>query len=112
MPELTEQRSAEGLPPLARGILDDSWIYNDAVGITPARAGNTLSQIKLAGWHRDHPRSRGEYILPGSLHEKPLGSPPLARGIPAINTKYSNLRGITPARAGNTAPTSTAPVVL
>ena len=49
---------------------------------TPAYAGNTSDPSSTIPVFRDHPRLRGEYgRLPVPLIV-PVGSPPLARGIP------------------------------
>ena len=70
-----------GSPPLARGIRCRCRRVLRGRGITPACAGNTY----LVGhvFHRtgDHPRLRGEYLIPYGLSNGLLGSPPLARGI-------------------------------
>ena len=51
---------------------------------------------------RDHPRSRGVYppLLPRCTF--PLGSSPLARGLPLVPMTRTSARGIIPARAGFT----------
>ena len=91
-----------GSPPLARGI-HKKWHCNYLLnGITPARAGNTQSQEPFFSFYRDHPRSRGEYGFVCGFSFLWMGSPPLARGIPDFLLFLQNLRGITPARAGNT----------
>ena len=59
--------------------------------------------------HRDHPRSRGEYVI-GNLGRGTLsGSSPLSRGIRGPGCSRYRRRGIIPALAGNTTPSTTSP---
>ena len=58
--------------------------------------------MSLCQRERDHPRLRGEYDLPPSGDMQRAGSPPLARGILAVNCIDRINYGITPACAGNT----------
>ena len=91
-----------GSPPLARGIrigFDDN---TDAIGITPACAGNTLIIRKFYVGLRDHPRLRGEYWTDLLLRSPFKGSPPLARGILYDKVALLHDLRITPACAGNT----------
>ena len=93
-----------GSSPLARGLLratTDHWI---AHGIIPARAGFTpwRCENRAAAW--DHPRSRGVYILRSKLGIFPMGSSPLARGLPGESAVCRGDQGIIPARAGFTVP--------
>ena len=74
----------EGSPPLARGIQKLDSIYDSERGITPACAGNTITYSFRCGYHRDHPRLRGEYKLLVLPKLDVVGSPPLARGIRLI----------------------------
>ena len=91
-----------GSSPLSRGIQGVAVAGGDGPGIIPALAGNTRDgQFHDAGY-RDHPRSRGEYILlPRSLMAC-LGSSPLSRGIPPRLRRRRHHRRIIPALAGNT----------
>ena len=69
---------------------------------TPAYAGNTSDPSSTIPVFRDRPRLRGEYgRLPVPLIV-PVGSPPLARGIPPIDPHRTKDGRITPACAGNT----------
>ena len=94
--------SDPGSPPLARGIRRTVFFAGVAVGITPACAGNTDSSRKTHHTSRDHPRLRGEYSAGAWLMVALVGSPPLARGIPADGWYLIVPMGITPACAGNT----------
>ena len=90
------------LPPLARGIRNVKPSGNRNLGITPARAGNTLGDTRRRACRRNYPRSRGEYCSCQQVSQKIMELPPLARGILFNPFRVSVLRGITPARAGNT----------
>ena len=73
----------------------------NAVGITPACAGNSDKARGQSPEGRDHPRLRGEQSLPPYNGKIGVGSPPLARGTAACRG-YADMRhGITPACAGN-----------
>ena len=104
--EHTFMRNSEivkaGSPPLARGAHASGWSSRAHGWITPARAGSTQGGFacRESGW--DHPRSRGEHTLPVQLRLAFEGSPPLARGAPALQMRYASARRITPARAGST----------
>ena len=91
-----------GSPPLTRGILYTLLFYPQAVGITPAYAGNTRVANFIQYGDGDHPRLRGEYSAGIAMNLALGGSPPLTRGI--LRKTLSNVRGqrITPAYAGNT----------
>ena len=91
-----------GSPPLARGIHNFCHHRNGHCGITPACAGNTQPACYLSHHRWDHPRLRGEYALRQAVVCLVEGSPPLARGIPALLLPADPCRRITPACAGNT----------
>ena len=71
-----------GSSPLARGLLK----------IDPLSTVDT----------RDHPRSRGVYMLEQLFGDRPEGSSPLARGLPRRRDVEFGGPGIIPARAGFT----------
>ena len=71
-------------------------------GIIPARAGFTGARHGLDGPHRDHPRSRGVYVVPLQTGGHVCGSSPLARGLPSTKWWHVIHGGIIPARAGFT----------
>ena len=111
-----------GSPPLAREqlrtIINDKWF----LGITPARAGTTVSAFQNSFQAEDHPRSRGNnekgmfppIMFLGSPRSRGnnlyfmcltfllRGSPPLAREQRLIVCRVHEDPGITPARAGTT----------
>ena len=73
----------KGSSPLARGIFGDIGVTIYTLGIIPARAGNINLPFDKSVFHRDHPRSRGEYIFRSLCAVFLQGSSPLARGISA-----------------------------
>ena len=91
-----------GSSPLARGTLNGSTAFKNAVGLIPARAGNTSQFIRDGTRHRAHPRSRGEHVRVGVARLVDGGSSPLARGTPVRLIHKQVARGLIPARAGNT----------
>ena len=95
-----------GSSPLARGISIGIAVHSAINGIIPARAGNIICNCWIRRRFRDHPRSRGEYIILYHLRLPRLGSSPLARGILVAVGPVTCLSGIIPARAGNIRPVS------
>ena len=91
-----------GSSPLARGTLSSTVNVEARAGLIPARAGNTLRSSISTAIPRAHPRSRGEH------HSRSLavflckGSSPLARGTRRSVPSLATIRGLIPARAGNT----------
>ena len=93
---------ALGSSPLARGTRKGyQWSF-DKPGLIPARAGNTPAVVVgcFAEWA--HPRSRGEHCLAGRRAVRVLGSSPLARGTHVCRVGSVEVKGLIPARAGNT----------
>ena len=91
-----------GSSPLARGTPLIPAHQAAAVGLIPARAGNTIFSrfSTVPAWA--HPRSRGEH---GRSHPHPQtrkGSSPLARGTRFCGRLPRTGWGLIPARAGNT----------
>ena len=76
-----QDAGTSGSSPLARGLRLLSNVRRDSVGIIPARAGFTPANRILAVLDRDHPRSRGVYVILACSFEARLGSSPLARGL-------------------------------
>ena len=95
---------AMGSPPLARGKELVNSHHPNFKGITPACAGKSLSQLFGRTESADHPRLRGEKLLPGEFCGAYAGSPPLARGKDHINIEEHDLHRITPACAGKSQP--------
>ena len=71
-----------GSSPLARGLQRGGRQARRRARIIPARAGFTRTSPLKASWTPDHPRSRGVYFVGTSFSSRPLGSSPLARGLP------------------------------
>ena len=91
-----------GSSPLSRGIPAGTTEAEIADRIIPALAGNTAHGPLDLRPHRDHPRSRGEYLPPALSWAPPMGSSPLSRGILNLIANSGNRVGIIPALAGNT----------
>ena len=91
-----------GSSPLSRGIPYRARLGLSAPGIIPALAGNTGTARRLGGSPGDHPRSRGEYMLPAWSDSADVGSSPLSRGIREGDATLGSTPGIIPALAGNT----------
>ena len=94
--------SGGGSSPLARGLRHHPRRGTIMPGIIPARAGFTRRRCRPRHRRRDHPRSRGVYLLtaPGAVRE--AGSSPLARGLQPPRSQFPAPQGIIPARAGFT----------
>ncbi len=93
---------APGSSPLARGTLPHNKKLWDQLGLIPARAGNTTPTMRAFSPWRAHPRSRGEHLSAASTMRDAMGSSPLARGTPRGRSQCIQLKGLIPARAGNT----------
>ena len=98
----SDNLTAEGSSPLARGLRRSPTKGLVCMGIIPARAGFTdFFSVMLTGM-RDHPRSRGVYDHSRAQIPVPRGSSPLARGLPLHVREHGQIGGIIPARAGFT----------
>ena len=91
-----------GSPPHARGRQESRRYRQCRSGITPACAGKTLETVNPFRQISDHPRMRGEDVLPLPRTETIKGSPPHARGRLVERLLHLDGRGITPACAGKT----------
>ena len=101
--ELLKKTNTEGSSPLARGLLPGDAPTIQTSRIIPARAGFTRATCDGAPQFEDHPRSRGVYSHGPGTVVLPLGSSPLARGLPPTALTHSGRMRIIPARAGFTA---------
>ena len=101
-------RGCAGSSPLARGLLGETAVPIDVLGIIPARAGFTSRRRGSRPRWWDHPRSRGVYGAAGTGALEAPGSSPLARGLPAGVLRNLPVSRIIPARAGFTAELMTA----
>ena len=94
-------RGRKGSPPLVRGTglfrADDVGI----IRITPACAGNRLTDGSISTGSQDHPRLCGEQIHGWLTSSRFLGSPPLVRGTEEWPPQMQRVFRITPACAGN-----------
>ena len=95
-------RPGSGSPPLARGKRGRYLRRGGDGRITPARAGKTNARSRLGQRVTDHPRSRGENVIPDGEQRGRPGSPPLARGKLWLDDDVECANRITPARAGKT----------
>ena len=94
------KRKSKGSPPRVRGRVRNRLFCGFLDGITPARAGKSLSRLPLLAPPRDHPRACGEEYLGFPPTPKPRGSPPRVRGRVGLRRRSVCARRITPARAG------------
>ena len=97
-----ETTGASGSPPHARGRPPQRAQLQRAGRITPACAGKTHRVASRDGHRPDHPRMRGEDVLPLPRTETIKGSPPHARGRPGRTSAPWQWHRITPACAGKT----------
>ena len=74
------RNTSRGSSPLARGTRVVTPRKPGAVGLIPARAGNTSQQGRKPSCPRAHPRSRGEHPGADTAGAGDMGSSPLARG--------------------------------
>ena len=77
----------EGSSPLARGLLATLPCCRSKPRIIPARAGFTPTSAPGACTTRDHPRSRGVYVINLSCAIVTGGSSPLARGLQRLRRR-------------------------
>ena len=91
-----------GSSPLSRGIPITVSDIAEKPGIIPALAGNTHRRRSPSPRRGDHPRSRGEYLLPHPHRSFQCGSSPLSRGIRFLKALPVGTGRIIPALAGNT----------
>ena len=79
------------------GVEWDYWL----TGLTPAGAGNIPTSGSQSSWRRAHPRRCGEHPGNRTWAKRLSGSPPQVRGTFDPQIVPANLRGLTPAGAGN-----------
>ena len=91
-----------GSPPRVRGKHVRAETGAATGGITPARAGKTISARLRRGRRRDHPRACGENPSRPSTSQRAKGSPPRVRGKHTRSFAAPRAVRITPARAGKT----------
>ncbi len=91
-----------GSPPHARGRRGSKPAETGVDGFTPARAGKTAASLVRAARAAVHPRTRGEDGSAALMRSSVSGSPPHARGRPALAHRHAAHARFTPARAGKT----------
>ena len=100
--QLDKRNENVGSSPLTRGARHWPRRSVPPRRIIPAHAGSTLVYAGREPLSRDHPRSRGEHLVPALRLHTVLGSSPLTRGARLVS-RTSNLSGrIIPAHAGST----------
>ena len=105
--QLSEQLVKEtgaGSPPRVRGTGPRPGRPPFLFRITPARAGNSRAAMPRHIRRRDHPRACGEQTDHARKWRPDAGSPPRVRGTGLPLPLGACVRGITPARAGNSRP--------
>ncbi len=101
-------RVGPGSPPRARGRLS-VWVWRlDRRGLTPACAGTSRTVRISPALSRAHPRVRGDIVGARLRPRVDRGSPPRARGHPPATNHTPRRRGLTPACAGTSSPTTSA----
>ena len=78
--EFLSRDALPGSSPLARGTQVEDVPAVAVVGIIPACAGNTSCRRTRPACRQDHPRLRGEHVIPSAVSQSDTGSSPLARG--------------------------------
>ena len=73
-------KSTRGSSPHARGTPEQGALLDGGRRIIPACAGNAASRGGTPTWRPDHPRMRGERLLPVRRPQHHAGSSPHARG--------------------------------
>ena len=92
----------EGSSPRMRGALVAPGSSRPAMGIIPADAGSTSSNVQSRPGPGDHPRGCGEHSQQEALLYLPRGSSPRMRGALSASRGATTQRRIIPADAGST----------
>ena len=100
--KIKKKLDALGSPPLVRERPSFRAIVHRHAGITPARAGKTITPFFFIRRLWDHPRSCGKDTRIFTQDAGNRGSPPLVRERRSIVFLWCSMGGITPARAGKT----------
>ena len=91
-----------GSSPHTRGALPLSRKRRSAIRIIPAYAGSTSTARAVFRVKRDHPRIRGEHVVPLVCDATREGSSPHTRGARLSSSMPTVYPGIIPAYAGST----------
>ena len=95
-------RTSAGSSPRVRGSLYSDTPAKNAVGIIPAGAGLTYSELWVSCWCWDHPRGCGAHTTQSTRRMSRAGSSPRVRGSRLSRTRARTALGIIPAGAGLT----------
>ena len=99
-----DPRQVRGSSPHTRGAPEVSERVRGRRRIIPAYAGSTSQTMSASTWTADHPRIRGEHVVPIPGETLACGSSPHTRGAPrSAPEAWARVR-IIPAYAGSTAP--------
>ena len=85
-----------------RGALLGQALFGGLLGIIPADAGSTKSEIEASKARRDHPRGCGEHPIGGAPRCTARGSSPRMRGALGLGLVVVDTGRIIPADAGST----------
>ena len=91
-----------GSSPLTRGKPTRRSRARSPTRLIPAHAGKTARTVVSSGWHRAHPRSRGENAAGQARRQPGKGSSPLTRGKRELLGRRGVVPGLIPAHAGKT----------
>ena len=83
-----------------RGKVPDRGVNRFQIGITPAYAGKSFSNVTGFFKEQDHPRLCGEKPYFYDAVTQRVGSPPPMRGKGLAEATNETIKGITPAYAG------------
>ena len=101
LPSNHSRKDNRGSPPRVRGTVSCTTSLICLIGITPACAGNSMSENIDVDRAQDHPRVCGEQLRGKSDCSVWEGSPPRVRGTVVVVGMKSAHSRITPACAGN-----------
>ena len=94
------QLSRTGSPPPMRGKGNTGREKYQCIGITPAYAGKSLTNVPIRYILKDHPRLCGEKSPRSAGRTSQAGSPPPMRGKDGFRVPAADRSRITPAYAG------------
>src|SRR5579875_3182432 len=94
--------SPNGSPPRTRGAPQALWCAPEGRGSPPRTRGAHGPRSRGEGCPLDHPRARGEHLVPRVPTDDAWGSPPRTRGARLVARNAVRSARITPAHAGST----------
>ena len=98
----TTSSTVSGSSPLTRGKLATLFLAVAPIGLIPAHAGKTASQLPPSRDTWAHPRSRGENLIGVAADLSAQGSSPLTRGKQPAASGRMGASGLIPTHAGKT----------